>query len=150
MRILLVEENLSDADQIQCALQNQFDIHHVNTMEEALDTLTDVFDAIILDLTMEDSSGLDAFFAIKELATSPIIILTNVDDEKLAVSAVKEGAQDYILKNVSEDLIYRAIQYAIERHARHAVKTVLKSEHFQKSLSDLQQIVANLKNFINS
>ena len=150
MRILLVEENLCDADQIQSMLPNQFDVHHVDTVEEALDILSDVFDIIVLDLVLEDKIGLDAFFEIKKLATSPIIILTNADGEKLALSAVKEGAQDYILKDVGEQIICRAIKCAIERHARYAVKTVLKSEHFQRSLNDLQQIVANLKNFIDT
>lgn len=150
MRILLVEENLTDANQIQTTLQDQFDIHHVDTIGDALDILSDVFDIIVLDLALEDNTGLNAFFEIKKLTTSPIIILTNVDDEELALAAVKEGAQDYILKNMGEQIICRAIQYAIERHARYAVKTVLRSEHFQKSLNDLQQIVTNLKKFINS
>jgi DNA-binding NtrC family response regulator len=74
-------------------------------------------DIVLLDLSLPDSLGLDTFTRVYDKAPClPIIVLTGLDDEELAAKAVREGAQDYIIKGqVDSNLLARAIRYAIER-----------------------------------
>ncbi len=75
------------------------------------------FDAVLLDLGLPDSFGVDTlrkFQAIK--INAPVIVLTGLDDEEIAIATVKEGAQDYLIKSsLTGDNIIRAIRYGIER-----------------------------------
>jgi signal transduction histidine kinase len=74
-------------------------------------------DVVLLDLTLPDSRGMDTFTSMHEQVTNtPIIILTGTDDQELAARAVREGAQDYLVKGqVDGNLLWRSIRYAIER-----------------------------------
>ncbi len=74
-------------------------------------------DAVLLDLFLPDSRGQDTFRQLHAQAPSvPIIVLSSLDDENAAIEAVKEGAQDYLVKGrVAGDLLVRAIRYAIKR-----------------------------------
>jgi light-regulated signal transduction histidine kinase (bacteriophytochrome)/CheY-like chemotaxis protein len=76
------------------------------------------FDLVLLDLGLPDSWGLRTFLDVKAAApTLPVIVLTASDDEKLALKAVRAGAQDFLVKGrVDADLLHRAIRYALERH----------------------------------
>ena len=75
------------------------------------------FDAVVIDLGLPDSTGLDTFDAARETRPSlPAIVMTGDDDEMLAIEAVRRGAQDYIVKGPSsEHSVVRAIRYAMER-----------------------------------
>ena len=74
-------------------------------------------DVVLLDLNLPDSEGLDTLY--KVLASNeevPVVIYTAVDDNRVALEAIKEGAQDYLTKgHVDAALLYRSIQSAIER-----------------------------------
>lgn len=74
-------------------------------------------DIVLLDLTLPDSMGLDTFIHFQTQAPQvPVIVLTGLDDEEVAVQAVREGAQDYLFKGqFYDDVLIRAIRYAIER-----------------------------------
>ncbi len=95
------------------------------------------FDAILLDLSLPDSDGLETFASIKDNSPElPIVILSGTDDERLATEAVKQGAQDYLVKGqIESNLLRRSIRYAIERNriqrelndAREQEKKELKS-----------------------
>ena len=76
------------------------------------------FDVVLLDLTLPDSRGLETCITLRSEAPHiPIIILTGLDDEALALKAMRNGAQDYLVKGqVHGDVIARAIRYAIQRH----------------------------------
>jgi signal transduction histidine kinase len=86
------------------------------------------FDAILLDLGLPDSQGLDTLVAFQtRFPELPIIILSGLDDEALAARAVQMGAQDYLIKGphliqgeAGKSLLTRSIHYAIERHANQA------------------------------
>ena len=75
-------------------------------------------DIVLLDFSLPDSSGLDSCWALRErFPEVPLIILTTLDDDELALRAVAEGAEDYLVKRtVDAPLLGRAIRYAIERH----------------------------------
>lgn len=122
IEILLVEDNPGDAYLLQDQLQQtdtiQFNLIHVNCLEKAIATLEQTsFNIILLDLILPDSRGLETFLQIQ--ATNPhipIILLTGMDDKELATKAVRQGAQDYLIKGqTSGELIVRSIRYAIER-----------------------------------
>src|SRR6266498_2383633 len=76
------------------------------------------FDVIICDLTLPDSSGLSTFRRLRSVAgLSAILVISGTEDEELATDAVREGAQDYLVKGQFDPAELRhAIRYAIERH----------------------------------
>jgi signal transduction histidine kinase/HPt (histidine-containing phosphotransfer) domain-containing protein len=75
------------------------------------------FDAILLDLQLPDSRGLDTFRAVQKAAPSlPVVVLSGFEDETTALTAVQEGAQDYLVKHgISTAVLERTVRYAIER-----------------------------------
>jgi PAS domain S-box-containing protein len=121
IEILLVEDNPADARLIQESLRETpgvtFEVRHADRLATGLAILaaTDI-DVVLLDLGLPDASGLDTIVRAHRGAEGvPIVVLTGLDDEDLAMRAVQEGAQDYLIKGVHGDLLVRAIRYAIER-----------------------------------
>ncbi|MGE4496987.1 MAG: diguanylate cyclase [Deferribacterales bacterium] len=127
LNVLIVEDNPGDARLIEIMLHDnaQFDFRCKKTdrLSAALDALKAAhYDAVLLDLALPDSFGLETFIKAREASPrTPIVVLTGNDDETIALSAVREGAQDYIVKGqFDEKQLVRAVNYAIERQ-----KTVL-------------------------
>src|SRR5213594_1824557 len=123
IKILLVEDNSADSRLLRELLKNittaEFDLTLVGRLSEASTRLVaDRFDIVLTDLSLPDSDGLEAFRALHKAAPAvPVVVLSGVDDETLAVNAVREGAQDYLVKSrIDAHLLGRAIHYAIERH----------------------------------
>lgn len=120
--ILLVEDNPGDSRLIQEMLADvagsKADVMVAETLADGLHRAqAGTFDAMLLDLSLPDSTGLDTLRAVKEATPAvPIIVLTGTEDDELASAALREGAQDYLVKGrVDGELIARAIRYAIER-----------------------------------
>jgi signal transduction histidine kinase len=121
-RILLIEDNLAEARLLQEYLHQaeskQFVLVHVKRLQEALNELRqNSYDVILLDLTLPDSQGLSSLPVLIACDPSiPIVVLTNTNDEDLAIAAVRQGAQDYLVKRqVNVNVLVRAVCYAIER-----------------------------------
>jgi diguanylate cyclase (GGDEF)-like protein/PAS domain S-box-containing protein len=122
-RILLFEDNPGDARLVRECLTGQtapFEIEVAGLLGEGLECLRsreNAFDVVLLDLSLPDSQGFPTFIRVHEAAGAiPILILTGLDDEDLAIRAVREGAQDHFVKGSIEGaLLARAIRYAIER-----------------------------------
>jgi signal transduction histidine kinase/DNA-binding NarL/FixJ family response regulator len=121
LNILLVEDNPGDVEIIKSYLKDsgiEFTLTHVSTLRETLLNCIDhVYDVILLDLGLPDSEGMEA---LKKLhifkVVPPIVVMTGLDDEEFALSALREGAQDYLVKSrMSSDKILKSIQYGIER-----------------------------------
>jgi PAS domain S-box-containing protein len=119
---LLVEDNLPEARLLQELLQGvgvrSFRLDHVKRLAEAIARLqAEAFDAVLLDLTLPDSYGLASLDTLIQQAPSlPVVVLTNTNDDDLAVQAVRHGAQDYLVKRlVTQDMLVRSLRYAIER-----------------------------------
>jgi PAS domain S-box-containing protein len=103
------------------------------------------FDVILLDLSLPDSQGLGSFLNLRDRDLNiPIIVLTGLDDQNLAISAMQQGAQDYLVKGqVDSNLLLRSIRYAIERERTEAALRQAKNELEQRVIErthDLQQI----------
>jgi DNA-binding response OmpR family regulator len=94
------------------------------TLGEALIRVSEErFDAVLLDLSLPDARGLDALAGMRRRAPSiPIVVMTGLSDEALAIKAVNEGAQDYLLKGEADgSALARRLRFAIER-GRSAVR----------------------------
>ena len=133
MTVLLVEDNLEEAELIRTMLgksrRETLRVEHVTRLQEGLRRLqAGPVDVVLLDFSLPDSSGLASFERVREVAPhAPIVILTNLDDEEIATKAVREGAQDYLVKRqVDNELLLRSIRYAVER--MHAEKALRESE----------------------
>lgn len=151
LRILHVEDNPADTIYIRELLGDKemcrYSVESVALLAEGLEILADAtVDIVLLDLSLPDSMGIDTFLAVKEAASNiPVIIMTGLTDEDLAVKAVQEGAQDYLVKGrVDADLLGRAIIYAIERE-KLRVK-LLEARNQIKILQGLLPICAHCKN----
>jgi phosphoserine phosphatase RsbU/P len=136
LRLLLVEDNPGDARLFQEALREidpcPFDLVWVKRMDEAEKALENgAFDAILLDLSLPDTQGLETVARTQEVAPSvPIVVLTGLDDEEVALEAVRRGAQDYLQKGeVPAPAMVRIVRYAIERkRAEEERRRLLKRE----------------------
>lgn len=118
--VLIVEDSPTQAKLLNISLKRLgVDVEWLGTVTEALVRLRQPgIDVVLLDLSLPDSSGLDTFHRINNLgAAIPIVVLTGLDDHRVALEAVKSGAQDYLVKGrASDDSIVRCLRYAIERH----------------------------------
>ncbi|MDB4969762.1 MAG: histidine kinase [Myxococcales bacterium] len=121
-RVLLVEDNPADArllrELLAEARHDRFEIVHVDRVSAALDRLGEGgIDAMLLDLSLPDGAGLETVTRmLREVPAMPVVVLTGLDDETLALRSVQAGAQDYLVKgHVTSQLLVRAIRYAIER-----------------------------------
>jgi len=121
LRLLLVEDDDSYARIIPRALTRsglEFELARAASLDEARRlTREGSFDAGQLDLSRPDSDGKNTFMNMRRLVSeTPIIVLTAIDDRRLALEAVKAGAQDYLVKGQVDLLsLARSIRYAVER-----------------------------------
>ncbi len=143
-RILLVEDNRADAVLLQEMLmrdtRGQLDFCWTSSLREALDHIDgEHFDAVLLDLSLPDSNGLDTITRVSTAAPAmPILVLTGLTDEQVASAAVRSGAEDYLVKGRTDARsMVRAIQYAIDRkHAEAALKAAKVSAEQAKAAAE--------------
>lgn len=136
----LIKEMLSTADRVGDAGPS-FELEHVVRLSRGLERLArGGIDVLLLDLSLPDSRGLDTFVQANSHSPEvPIVVLSGLDDRELATRAVREGAQDYLVKGqVDGSLLVRSIRYAIER------KQAEQNMRFQAYLLDTvgQAVVA--------
>src|ERR1700757_2679251 len=122
LAVLLVEDNPGDARLIKESLSDStrgtFYLETADRLATALRRLNaGGIDAVLLDLALPDSKGQQTFDKAKAHAPAvPIIVLTGLGDEALALQMVREGAQDYVAKvDLNGNILSRTIRYAIER-----------------------------------
>src|SRR5436190_815927 len=123
IEVLNFEDDAADALLVTKALQKVFLMKfHVTTatrLDEGIDLLQKKhFDIALLDLKLPDSDGLGTFNRLrKDFPDLPLIVLTGNEDDRLALQILREGVQDYLLKDqTTGPLLAKAIRYAIERH----------------------------------
>jgi diguanylate cyclase (GGDEF)-like protein len=120
--VLLVDDNPADAvltaDILGQGSLGRFTVSRAATCAEAKQRLNSArYDAVLLDLILPDVEGLEAVKAVLAIAPDvPLVVLSGLDDERLALEAVLNGAQDYLIKGQGDAaLLRRAIRHAIER-----------------------------------
>ncbi len=154
--IRLLREFLKQANQ-------NFNLVSVKRLQEALEQLDrHCFDVILLDLTLPDSVGLASLESLLQKAPQiPIVVLTNTNDDRTAIEAVRKGAQDYLVKRqVNPKSLIRSLYYAIERkQSQGALETkieqttaqLLKAQEIDRLRSEFIAMLSHdFRNPINS
>lgn len=121
-KVLLIEDNPDDARLIKEMLAGDkhsvFEVEWKDTLAKGMKRLADgKVDVLLLDLNLPDSRGLNTCMTVQEKASlTPVVILTGVDDETIALKAVKKGAQDYLIKGaIDAGQLKQSIRYAVAR-----------------------------------
>jgi diguanylate cyclase (GGDEF)-like protein/PAS domain S-box-containing protein len=121
--ILLVEDNPGDARLIQVLLAeeagSEFHLTHVERLADACELVKqEDFACVLLDLSLPDSQGLETVEGLRKTGLdAPIVVLSGLDNEEVALAALQSGAQDYLTKGRADGmLLKRSILYGIERH----------------------------------
>ena len=123
--ILYAEDNRGDVVIVDELLKEsgiEFTLNNVATLKETiLRTVERKFDILLLDLGLPDSVGLETLKKIQVFNMNfPVIVMTGLDDEDVALEALREGAQDYLVKTrLTSDSLLRCIKYSIERKKIH-------------------------------
>ena len=142
IKVLLVEDDPDDVliinDMLDEATDSLFHVIDADRLEKGLGYLgQESFDVALVDLGLPDSQSLDTLDKIKSQAPDmPIIVLTGLSDEEVAFQAVREGAQDYMVKgSINSNLLERSIRYAIERKRTEKL-LITTQESFRKIVED--------------
>lgn len=153
LKILLVEDDLADATLIEDLLgslsESLFRLQTVKSLEIGLACLAaEKFDAVLLDLSVSDCLGGSEAIAILKARspTVPILVLTDINDENTALSVLRSGAQDCLVKGrFHRTLLVRAIHYAIERQR---IEEQLRQQAFRERL--LGQMIQHIRSSIDA
>lgn len=118
---MLVEGVKEDADfiKLHLPLKEGFSIECVNTLEEAINKISDnSYDCILIDTVLDDQYIISTVERIRaKTSRIPIIVISNSDDEEMAVNAIRKGAHDYFIKNcINGRNLSRCVIHSIERH----------------------------------
>jgi Flp pilus assembly CpaE family ATPase len=120
-KVLLIEDNPGDARLVQEMLvdaEGTFRVQTAASLVAALDALAhEKFDVALVDLSLPDSNGLETLLTVQRHAPGlPMVALTGLKSESMALAAVKQGAQDYLVKGtLTTESLVRALQYAMMR-----------------------------------
>src|SRR5450755_3045164 len=138
IQVLLVEDNAGDARLFREMFRNEkpgiFELTHLMRLSEAEAHLAkSEVDIVLLDMGLPDGHGLDTVRRARKAAPLiPLIVLTGLDDEAIAAEAMKEGAEDYLIKGQIENrALPRALRHAIERHRLQAENDLVLTNQLQ-------------------
>jgi signal transduction histidine kinase len=138
LQVLLVEDNAGDArllrEMFSTEKAGSFELTHLLRMSEAVIHLAKGgVDIVLLDMGLPDGHGIDTVRRTHAAAPGiPVIVLTGLDDEALAAEAMKEGAQDYLIKGQIENrALPRALRHAIERHRMQTETDLIRRNQMQ-------------------
>lgn len=131
---LLIEDNRIEARLAEHRLTSHseisFEVYWADQLATGLERLSQGgIDVVLLDLNLPDSRGLETFIKVSQHSPDvPIVVLTGEHDESTGLLAVRQGAEDYLIKQqFAEDRLCRALQFAVARHRA-------KLEQISKSL----------------
>jgi PAS domain S-box-containing protein len=149
MKVLVIEDNPADARHIQEMLKAgprgllEVDLVTVAKLGLGLAALRErSWDVLLLDLCLPDSRGLETLASALETAADrlPVVVLTGIEDENLAVEAVRRGAQDFLVKaGLTPELLTRTLRYTVERYR--AQRTLLESEERFREMAENIEVV---------
>lgn len=141
IKILIVDDNSDDVYIIKQLLKDitviQLELLHKKSLNSGLDYLEkEKFECVLLDLNLPDSQGISTLKnVVNKFPELPIVILTIIDDEDIAIESLHYGAQDYLVKGkINGEIIFRSIRYAIER--KKVENTLIQNERKYKDIVD--------------
>lgn len=142
IRVLMIEDNPDDVYLMRRLIgattsTPRIVLETADTLSEGMARLEQGgIDAVLLDLSLPDSSGLATLIRLRERNLHvPVVVQTGLSDEDLGMEAVRQGAQDYLIKGEADiGLLVRALRYAIERHGI--------EEELRQHRSNLEALVA--------
>jgi serine phosphatase RsbU (regulator of sigma subunit)/FixJ family two-component response regulator/anti-sigma regulatory factor (Ser/Thr protein kinase) len=138
--VVLIEDSADYARAVRSMLDNPhggetYSITHFTKLADALAYLgqSDA-SCLLLDLNLPDARGIEAVHQLQEAAPQiPIVVLTGVDDDEVALEAMHAGAQDYLVKaHADVELITRSIRYAVERARNERHRSELQREQSKR------------------
>jgi DNA-binding response OmpR family regulator len=151
-RVLLIEDNPGDARLIRETLREAtgtpFELECTERLSLGLERLTEGgIDVVLLDLGLPDSQGIDTLAKVRaEAPDIPVVVLTGLEDETLAVKAVQQGAQDYLGKGELDNrLLVRSIRYATERQRWEKEREREKEKEKEAMAERIQQLERELQ-----
>jgi light-regulated signal transduction histidine kinase (bacteriophytochrome) len=122
IKVLLIEDNSADARLLKTALlevdEQPFELEWATSLSQGLERFPQSSpDVVLLDLSLPDSKGFGTFEkAHEKISDTPIVLMTGLDNEELALEAIRHGAQDYLVKGQADSkMIAKVLRYAIER-----------------------------------
>jgi PAS domain S-box-containing protein len=144
VKILLVEDSAAGIEWVRACLSNSnyfsVELEIAKSLAETDYLLNSTkFQVIIIDLSLDACQGIEAFEEVyKKTHDIPVIVLAEQEDESLGIEAVKEGAQDFLIKSeVEANELKRSIKYSIERHKLMQTLSA-KAKELEEKTSDLQ------------
>jgi len=156
IKLLMVEDSPEDTAAIRAMLASSevadFEVTDAVRVEDALRMLhRKNFNVVLLDLTLPEGRGLAALSRAKVAAASvPIVVMTRQEDQKLALQALHQGAQDYLVKDKFDShLLVRTMVHAVERHRMlMQLRVARQREHFLATHDNLTGL-PNRSNFMD-
>lgn len=143
--ILLVEDNSADVKLFTSYINEitEFSTNciTVSTLKDTIEALeSQKFDIVFLDLNLPDSKGFDTVVEIfKHGFDLPIVVLSGLSDNELALMAIKLGAQDYIVKDeLTNVVLAKTLRYAVTRYR--LAKQTEQMKNYEQQLAELEQI----------
>ncbi len=118
--ILMVEDDLSFQDILKTALSQEFEVEVTSTRGEALKKIKEsTYDLILIDLGLPDGDGLELMPLIKEnCSNASVVVVTMSKDIRRAIQAVREGAYDYVTKDLGLDEILRVVHKVVSMRSK--------------------------------
>lgn len=143
LRVLLVEDNPGDARLIREMLteihSDRYEVVHVERLAQALLHLSEgKFNAVLLDLNLPDAYGLSTLIKVRATAPHvPVIVVSGLGDEEMAIHALREGAYTYLVKGqMSGHLLDRSIRYSIERERMEQIVQLKRAREYAENIVD--------------
>jgi len=156
INVLLIEDESLDCHVKKtlsgCYKTVKFDTEPVKDLSDAIELLgRKSFDVILLNLEFPGGYGIDTVKKIHALNSNiPIVVITGLDDEQIGLQAIKNGADDYLIRGkIFQDVLERSIRYAIERrYARRRAEQkqaqlLRKLESANQELKDFAYIISH-------
>jgi len=157
LHVLLVEDNAGDARLLREMFSREnagsFQLTHLLRMSDAEAELAKGgVDIVLLDMGLPDAHGIETVRRACTVAPGvPMIVLTGLEDEALAAEAMKEGAQDYLIKGQIENrALPRALRHAIERHRMQAETDLVRTLQLQLRDQFLSHVSHELRSPLTS
>ncbi len=122
MNILVIEDNLGDVSLLREAIEEahkEVTLTHASRLDEALaePDWAEKYDLVLLDLNLPDAQWHETLYRLDtDIEHIPVVVMTSMYDEDVALQAIRAGAQDYLIKgHYDSALLKRTMRYAIER-----------------------------------